>query len=336
MAVSNERPPTGYMGDPATNKRMGLVRLATAAEAAAGTANNIAVTPAQIAASIAASFASPPVLGFGSTTPRPVHATTLDSSGLTSLATGAGAVTNIGNATGTIGFFGVAAAARPTSTTDIKDGLALMGLLTNGGASPLNLDGGALGAGASTLGATTTTTLGSTGNTAIASGAGAVADIGNATGTIGFFGVTAAARPGATADIKDGLALMGLLTNGGATPLDLDGGALGAGASTLGATTSTTLGSTGNTSLATGAGATAAMGNATGTVGFFGSAGATVVTQGALTNSVTSGGVAGTIANFTDLTVYANDAATIRDDIYQLSLALSTVVSALRSYGLLA
>lgn len=102
---------------------------------------------------------------------------------------------------------------------------------------------------------------------------------------------------------------------------------------TLGAFT--TLTSTSTTTLASGAGAAAKLGNSTGTVGFFGAAGATKVTQGALTNSVTAGGSTGTIANFTDLSVYANDAATIRNDIYQLSLALANVVGALRSYGLL-
>lgn len=245
----NLRNPNGYDGSPGTVHKQGIVRFATAAEAAEGVLDNVAISPATAQSATALDFASPPVLGFGSTTPRPVHATTLDSTGLTSIATGAAAVANIGNATGTIGFFGVAAAARPGATTDIKDGLALMGLLTNGGATPLNLDGGAL---------------------------------------------------------------------------------------TAGAISGTTLASTGNTSLATGAGATAALGNATGTVGFFGSAGATVVTQGAVTNNVTSGGVANTIADFTDLTVYANDAATIRNDIYQLSAVLANVVSALRSYGLLA
>lgn len=97
----------------------------------------------------------------------------------------------------------------------------------------------------------------------------------------------------------------------------------------------TTLTSTGATTLASGAGVAAKLGNATGTLGFFGATGATKVTQAALTNSVTSGGVAGTIANYTDLSVYANDAAAIRNDIYQLALALTNVVSALRSYGLL-
>lgn len=98
----------------------------------------------------------------------------------------------------------------------------------------------------------------------------------------------------------------------------------------------TTLTSTGITTLASGAGVAAKLGNATGTVGFFGATGATKVTQGAITNSVTSGGTTGTIANYTDLSVYATDAAAIRNNIYQLSLALSNVVGALRSYGLLA
>lgn len=83
-------------------------------------------------------------------------------------------------------------------------------------------------------------------------------------------------------------------------------------------------------------GAATKVGNSTGTLGFFGSNGATRVTQGAITNSVTVGGTTGTIADFTDLTTYATDAPTIRNDIYQLSLALANVVGALRSYGMLA
>lgn len=234
--------PPGVTGTPTT--QTANVRAATAAEAAAGVLDNCYISPATAQSATALDFASPPVLGFGSTTPRPVHATTLDSTGLTSLATGAGAVANIGNATGTIGFFGVTAAARPGATTDLKDGLALMGLITNGGATPLNLDGGA--------------------------------------------------------------ATVGALT------------------------------ATGASSIGTGAGVATAVGNATGTLGFFGSAGATIVTQGAITNSVTVGGTTGTIADFVDLTTYATDAPTIRNDIYQLSLALANVVGALRSYGMLA
>jgi hypothetical protein len=108
------------------------------------------------------------------------------------------------------------------------------------------------------------------------------------------------------------------------------------GGTTPGAGHFAALDSTGITSIGTGAGVATKVGNATGTVGFFGATGATIVTQGAITNNVTVGGTTGTIADFTDLTVYANDAAAIRNDIYQLSLALANVVGALRSYGMLA
>lgn len=57
-------------------------------------------------------------------------------------------------------------------------------------------------------------------------------------------------------------------------------------------------------------------------------------TVDALTNNVSSGGSNGTIANYTDLTTYANDAAAIRNDIYQLARSLKQVIDALRAYGL--
>ena len=179
MAELNLRRPNGYDGAPATQSVMGITRFATLAEANAGTATNLAISPATAQAATALDFASPPVLGFGSTTPRPVHATTLDSTGTTSIATGAASVANIGNGTGTIGFFGVTAAARPGATTDIKDGLALMGLLTNGGATPLNLDGGAFNAG--TVTATTTVAAGTT----LTAGTTITATLGNITATNG-------------------------------------------------------------------------------------------------------------------------------------------------------
>lgn len=47
-----------------------------------------------------------------------------------------------------------------------------------------------------------------------------------------------------------------------------------------------------------------------------------------LTNNVTAGGSANVIANYTDLAVYANDAAAIRNDIYQLSLKLAAIEAA--------
>lgn len=186
MAKLNLRNPTGYDGSPGTVYKQGIVRFATVAEAAAGIMDNVAISPATAQAATALDFASPPVLGFGSTTPRPVHATTLDSTGLTSLATGAGAVANIGNATGTIGFFGVTAAARPAATADIKDGLALMGLLTNGGATPLNLDGGTLTAGVvSSAGAVTAGTTMTAGTGITATTGDITASAGNLVATLG-------------------------------------------------------------------------------------------------------------------------------------------------------
>ncbi len=179
MATLNLRNPNGYDGQPGTVYKQGIVRFATAAEAAAGVLDNVAISPATAQSAVLLDFASPPVLGFGSTTPRPVHATTLDSTGLTSLATGAGAVLNLGNATGTIGFFGVAAAARPAATADIKDGLALMGLLTNGGATPLDLDGGAFTAGS--VSAATTVSAGTT----VTAGTGITATTGDITASAG-------------------------------------------------------------------------------------------------------------------------------------------------------
>lgn len=71
-------------------------------------------------------------------------------------------------------------------------------------------------------------------------------------------------------------------------------------------------------------------------IGFFAATSVIQQTSGAnLTNNVTVGGVNDTIANYTDLVVYANDAAAIRNDIYQLARKLKQVNDALRNYGLL-
>lgn len=71
----------------------------------------------------------------------------------------------------------------------------------------------------------------------------------------------------------------------------------------------------------------------------FGFFAATPVAQQAsganLTNNVTTGGTDDTIADITDLTVYANAAADIRNNIYQLARKLKQVNDALRAYGLL-
>lgn len=55
----------------------------------------------------------------------------------------------------------------------------------------------------------------------------------------------------------------------------------------------------------------------------------------ALTNNVTSGGTTNTVADYADLSVYANDAAAIRNNLYQLARKLKIVDDALRTYGLL-
>lgn len=171
--------PPRVTGTPETQPA--AVQAATLAEAAAGLIDYKYISPLTLGGSVALDFANPPALGFGSTTPRPVHATTLDSSGTTSLSTTAGGITNIGTATGTIGFFGAAAASKPTSTTDLRTALINLGLYTTGGASPLDLNGGTLTAG--TVHATTIDTnvaaaqLSLNGNTIDATGSNAAVDL---------------------------------------------------------------------------------------------------------------------------------------------------------------
>ncbi|MCC6192254.1 MAG: hypothetical protein IT318_24750 [Anaerolineales bacterium] len=50
---------------------------------------------------------------------------------------------------------------------------------------------------------------------------------------IGFLGATAVVRPSSTTDLRQALINLGLYTSGGATPLDLNGGALTAGGATI-------------------------------------------------------------------------------------------------------
>ena len=71
------------------------------------------------------------------------------------------------------------------------------------------------------------------------------------------------------------------------------------------------------------------------TIGFFGGSAVVKQTSGAnLTNNVTAGGTDDTIANYTDLVTYANDAAAIRNDVYQLARKLKQINDGLRTYGL--
>ncbi len=96
MAKLNLRTPNSYDGQPGTKYKMGAVRLATDAEAAAGVADNVAVTPAQMTASSAADFAAPPAIG--NTTPNAGTFTNLTVNDLLSMDGGA-ATDFIGTAT---------------------------------------------------------------------------------------------------------------------------------------------------------------------------------------------------------------------------------------------
>lgn len=69
-----------------------------------------------------------------------------------------------------IGFLGAAAIVRPASTTDLRTALINLGLYTTGGASPLNLNGGALTAAAGSFSGN----ISQTGATTLSTGSGAV------------------------------------------------------------------------------------------------------------------------------------------------------------------
>jgi hypothetical protein len=81
--------------------------------------------------------------------------------------------------------------------------------------------------------------------------------------------------------------------------------------------------------------ALAAKVGSSGNIGFFGASAQSQQAVAALTNNVTAGGTDDVIASYSDLTLYANDAVAIRNDLYQISRKLGQVVAALRLYGLL-
>jgi hypothetical protein len=142
---------------------------------------------------------------------------------------------------------------------------------------------------------------------------------------LGFFNATPIIQPVTTTDIKVALVNLGLLASG-VSPLDLGTGALGSGTHTFTEGANIVFGTATGTKIGTATTQKLAFYNATPVV---------QQTQGAIVNSVTAGGSTGTIANFTDLTIYANDSTAIRNDIYQLALGLQGCIAALRTYGLL-
>jgi hypothetical protein len=132
MANLNLRNPNGYDGSPGTQYKQGIVRFATNEEVSAGTATNVAVTVAQLnSVSTGANFASPPALGFGSTTPRPVHGTTIDST--TTITAGTTLTATSGAITATNGnFVGTAAGTGILLNSSQASGSAASPVVVNG------------------------------------------------------------------------------------------------------------------------------------------------------------------------------------------------------------
>lgn len=131
-----------------------------------------------------------------------------------------------------IAFHGSTPVDKAGSTEDLKDVLVALGLVTDSGATPLDLDGGALTAGATTF--ETDSTINDGVDFAVGTSSGT--KIGTATTQkLGFFGATPVDKPGSTEDIKDALVSLGFIADSGATPLNLDSGAFSCGAATIGA-----------------------------------------------------------------------------------------------------
>jgi hypothetical protein len=95
--------------------------------------------------------------------------------------------TQIGTATSQkLGFYGATPVIQPTNTTDLRTALINLGLYATGGASPLNLNGGALTVGSATVADAGNVVVGSTTGT----------QIGTATSQkLGFFGKTPIVQP---------------------------------------------------------------------------------------------------------------------------------------------
>lgn len=139
----NYRPPNAYTGPKGTNKKMGLVRLATDAEAAAATANDVALTPAQGVSSVPA--ASTTVAGKVELATSAECVTGTDAeravvpSGLTARLAAPGAIGGTTPAAGT--FTTVAAGTTVTAGTDL---ISTAGnVLIQGAGKQLRVEGGA-------------------------------------------------------------------------------------------------------------------------------------------------------------------------------------------------
>jgi hypothetical protein len=212
--------PLGYAGYPpgvtaSAQVVNSTVRAATDDEAADGTLTDVYLSPATAQSSVALDFASPPVLGFGSTTPRPVHATTLSALGTTTINTSGAAATTLGT-----GGTGAVNIGNTTGNTSVTGSLtASTGLIaTTGGIT-------ATAGGAAITGTTTINNSGSAVTTIGTGGTGAV-NIGNATGNTAMTG-SLTASTSLTATAGDITATLGnVIINGAAKQLRVHGGAV--------------------------------------------------------------------------------------------------------------
>ncbi len=253
----------------------GIGELATDAEAVAGTASTPTVALFVTPSNLSAVFAAPPSAGFGSTTPRPVAATTLSTTGAATIGTtlgvtGASTLAALSATTGTfsstLGVTGVTTLAAVGATNGTFSGtLGVTGTTTIGVLSATNgTFSGTLGVtGTMTIGvlaatnATFSGTLGVSGASSFSSGtfSTTLGVTGASTFTSGTFSTTL----GVT-----GLTTLGALTVVGNTLINNSGG----GTTTIGGTAAGAIGivvgSAGNFTLSTStAGATMAIGSAT-------------------------------------------------------------------------
>lgn len=151
--------------------------------------------------------------------------------------------TKIGTATNQkLAFFNSTPIVQPGSTTDLRVALINLGLLASGGATPLDLNGGALTSATHTLTDGSNIVVGSTTGTKIGTAT---------TQKIGFFNATPIVQPANTTDLRTALINLGLLATGGATPLDLNGGALTNGNQTFTDGSNMIVGSTTGTKIGT-------------------------------------------------------------------------------------
>lgn len=210
--------PPGATGEPTTVNS--TVRAATAAEAAAGTLDDAYISPATAQSATALDFASPPALGYGSTTPRPVAATTLSAVGATTINTSGAAATTIG--TGGTGAVNIGNA---TGNTSVSGNLNLAGGSIDLNSGSITVQVGGVAAGGSISGGGNFIKLFATSKDVYNSLATTTAAGSNAAGTVTLAGGTATiSTTSVTADSKiriyrqgigaTGAAALGILTIG--------------------------------------------------------------------------------------------------------------------------